>query len=164
MQISKILFLTGIDLILIWSDSNYGIVKVSMLILLQENLKRINYCRTRVNGKKFHPKRPSCQSCWNGERRKSDDDAMDQGVGQVSVAVHCNATAVGEKKGKKEEIHRSLAWSLDVICLVVKLFGFGWAEWMTSSQSFGVGNNPHNSAVVNSHYIVISFVWSFSIK
>jgi hypothetical protein len=28
---------------------------------------------------------------------------------------------------------------------------------MTSSQSFGVGNNPHNSAVVKSHYIVISF-------
>ncbi len=26
-----------------------------------------------------------------------------------------------------------------------------------SSQSSGVGNNPHNSAVVNSHYIVISF-------
>jgi hypothetical protein len=30
-------------------------------------------------------------------------------------------------------------------------------------QSFGVGNNPHNSAVVNSHYIVnsLKFMWLF---
>lgn len=127
MQIPKILFSTDMDLILIWSNSNYGIVKVSMLKLLQENLKRINYCRTRVNGKKFFPKRPSRQSCWNGERRKSDDDAMNQGVRQVSMAMPFIAMQLRstKKEKKEEEIHRSLTWSLDVICCnwVVKLFG-----------------------------------------
>lgn len=46
------------------------------------------------------------------ERRKSDDDAMDQGVRQVSMAMPFIAMQLRSTKKKKEkkeeEIHRSL--------------------------------------------------------
>jgi hypothetical protein len=140
-----------------------------MIILLQENLKRINYCRTRVNGKKFHPKRPSRQSCWNGERRKSDDDAMDQGVRQVSVAMpfiamQLRSTKKREKGGRNPSLIDVILGCdlLQVGCKVI------WGRMSrvddVQPQSFGVGNTtPHNSALVNSHYIVTSlkFMWLF---